>query len=697
MKSSFFIISCLSTILLATAPVIGTHITHANRMMQPTSSLPSAIGKIPMEASRWYAVGPNVKSLEFLCNGQLDEDINTGFASFQTTYECIYPLNEGEEITIHSIKMYDYTGICRQPAQLFVVKEDGSQVNIGYFKGDQYQQWVGPHLQSQKAGPERFTLSYPIGSIRAVGIRCVENGLPAEFELYGQYKKPVNVSAGVPAKYAPTRQSLGINGFEWDFVNPKTDSRRLDTGKYNGIKNFTGFRHYLDWDRMEDSKGSYTFNPSHGGGWSYDLIYEACHKDSIEVLACLKNIPKWIVQTYPMGQQAADNAPLPFGANRLKPQSYEAIARMGFQFAARYGRNLAVPGELLQVNTRPRWTADPPNTVKKGMGLVKYIECGNEPDKWWREAQGYMNCYEYAALLSAFYDGHKGALGPAAGVKQADPSMQVVMGGLANSHTGYVRGMVEWCRLNRGYRSNGMVDVCWDVINYHHYSNQTASSQAGKAVRGTAPELGGVAQVANSFVNFSGEYLNGMPVWVTELGYDHHPESTQRAVPTAKTNVWQTQANWLLRSALVNLKAGINRMFYYELKDFNQHHATRFATMGLLDSQFNRRPAMDYLCQFNQLMGNYKYKYTRQSMPVVDVYENGEDQVYVVWVPDAKDTEMPFAISFLRTDAVKVFTPSIGQNKMIETIHPVSDALFQSIATETPLFIIPITRTNKQP
>ena len=36
---------------------------------------------------------------------------------------------------------------------------------------------------------------------------------------------------------------------------------------------------------------------------------------------------------------------------------------------------------LVKVDSRPRWTNDPPNQVKIGMGLIKYIECDNERDK----------------------------------------------------------------------------------------------------------------------------------------------------------------------------------------------------------------------------------------------------------------------------------------------------------------------------
>ena len=127
-----------------------------------------------------------------------------------------------------------------------------------------------------------------------------------------------------------------------------------------------------------------------------------------------------------------------------------------------------IPPSLRLVQSR-RWAGL--NTVKIGLGLIHYIECDNERDKWWKGRKAYQTGREYAANLSAFYDGHKNTLGPGVGVKNADPSVQVVIGGVAAATTDYVRGMIDWCREFRGYKANGEIDLCWDVINQHLYAN----------------------------------------------------------------------------------------------------------------------------------------------------------------------------------------------------------------------------------
>src|SRR5690606_3381691 len=141
---------------------------------------------------------------------------------------------------------------------------------------------------------------------------------------------------------------------------------------------------------------------------------------------------------------------------------------------------------LVSVVPEPTWS---PNQKKIGLGLIQYIECNNEPDRWWKGAKAQQSAEEYAANLSAFYDGHKGALGAGVGVKNADPSMRVAMGGLAYSDLYLIRMMVACCETSRGYTSAGSIVLCFDVINYHHYWNHKQSDCSAQGIRGEAPEL----------------------------------------------------------------------------------------------------------------------------------------------------------------------------------------------------------------
>ena len=122
------------------------------------------------------------------------------------------------------------------------------------------------------------------------------------------------------------KDMFGVNVYEWNFLqdskSPALGSNIFEP-KMALIKTFSGVRHYMDWEKIEDSPGNYTFNPTRRGGWNYDAIYQRCKQDGILVLACLKEAPDWLYNTYPEGQRDANNVPhrppgVPVRQNRWK-------------------------------------------------------------------------------------------------------------------------------------------------------------------------------------------------------------------------------------------------------------------------------------------------------------------------------------------------------------------------------------------
>lgn len=486
------------------------------------------------------------------------------------------------------------------------------------------------------------------------------------------------------------KNMFGINSYEWNFLqNPHNlnDASHIYEPKMELIKCFSGVRHYLDWSKIEPTQGSYTFNPANNGGWNYDALYQRCKQDNIEVLTCLKNCPDWLSNTYPADQRDGENVPAPYGLNREAPASYILQAKAAFQFAARYGYNQHVSPALVKVNTKPRWTADPVNEAKIGMGLVKYIECDNERDKWWKGKKAQQTAREYAANLSAFYDGDKGRLGKNVGVKTADPSMQVVMCGLASADARYVQDMIAWCKQNRGYKADGSVNLCFDVINYHYYPNDSKQHFNGRATRGIAPELSEAAKVADDFVNLSNNTPKHPEVWVTETGYDINPQSPQRAMAIGNKPATVTQADWLLRSALLFNRHGIKRVFYYQLFDDN-NSATQYATSGLADgATLKRRPAADYILQATKLMGNYTYKATLSNDPLVDVYQLGQKKMYILLIPDETGRTANCQLSLGNAKTALIHSLKIGTDAMDTQTIKTNNGKLTIKVTETPIFV----------
>lgn len=486
----------------------------------------------------------------------------------------------------------------------------------------------------------------------------------------------------------------GVNAFEWDFLqdphNPN-DGSKIYEPKMNLMKSFSNLRHYVDWEKIEDKEGVYSFNPTTRGGWNYDAIYARCKIEGIQVLTCLKNTPDWIYNTYPAGQRDGDTSPLKYGAKKDDPKSYIAQARAAFQFAARYGTNRNIDTSLLVLNKKPRWAGDQVNTVKTGLNLVKYIECGNEPDKWWKGARAQQTGREYAANLSAFYDGNKGKLGKNAGVKNADPNMKVVMGGLAKPDVKFVKEMIEWCKENRGYKPDGSIDLCFDVINFHLYSNDNTGwfARFKSDKRGVAPEMKDMGDIADSFVSLAAGLGKNMEVWTTETGYDLKEQSVQSAVPIGPKSALITQADWILRTSLMYARHGINRVFFYLAYDTDAPGSDSkypFGTSGLLNAE-SRRPAADYLLQVTKLMGEYVYDNTINADPIVDIYKYRNKSMYVLVVPDEKDRREDYILDLDKAKKARIYSLKPGADTMTYKDVDTDNGKLTINVTETPVFV----------
>ncbi|QDK79723.1 carbohydrate-binding protein [Spirosoma sp. KCTC 42546] len=654
-----------------------------------SSTVVTANQKIPIDAKRWYQLNNVSNGLDGLFDGITDVNVETGWGKVLPRYDAYYPLLEGESMTIASLKFYDFTGdFTSNPMTLSIITDQWERIQIATFTGDQYGGWVGPYPDRSTSGDARFKLDQPITNARYLVINTY-GAFPTEMELYGSYTPSGQTFTPALAKSVKLKDMLGVNAYEWNFEDGNTPWQ-INESKMNVVKSFSGIRHYMDWNKLEANEGDYSYNPTLSGGWNFDAIYERCKAEGIEVLACLKTIPDWMANTYPQDQRDGENVPLRYGKDFSDPLSYLEQAKAGFQYMARYGSNTNVNPALVSVNTTPRWTGDNPNTVKIGLGLIKYIECDNERDKWWKGRKAYQTAREYAANLSAFYDGHKNTMGPGVGVKNADPSVKVVIGGLASASSGsdYVKGMIDWCKQYRGYKPDGTVNLCWDIINYHMYSDNTSSSQSGTSTRGAAPEVTPIDRIADDFRQTAHRQSYDMPVWITEAGYDVNQGSPIRAIPIGAKSALETQGDWILRTALLYARKGIEKLFFYQLYDDNGTGGM-FGTSGLANGDdVSRRPAADYLYQTKKLFGEYSYKETTHSNPIVDRYEKDGKSAYVLVVPDEIGRTALYTLDLGTATQAQIYRPKVGSNDMeLQTVSTDQGKLLLTV-TETPMFVV---------
>ncbi len=682
-----------TSVITASQMASAAFLAAADVTQTQTVTAPAAVAmgqKIQIDPKRWYQLNNVSNGLEGLFDGITDVNVETGWGKVLSNYDAYYPLLDGESMTLQGIKFYDFTGnYSSNPVTLSIINDQWQRIPIATFTGDQYASWVGPYPDRNTTGDTKFLLDQAISNARYLVINTY-GAFPTEMELYGSYTPSTQTQTPAPAKSVKLGDMLGVNAYEWNFEDGESPWQ-INESKMNVVKSFSGIRHYMDWNKLEANEGDYSYNPTLSGGWNYDAIYERCQAENIDVLACLKTLPDWLVNTYPNGERDGENIPMRYGKDASDPTSYLEQAKAGFQYVARYGSNPTVNPALLHVNSTPRWTGDTPNSVKIGLGLIKYIECDNERDKWWKGRKAYQTAREYAANLSAFYDGHKNTMGADAGVKNADPTIKVVIGGLASASSGsdYVKGMIDWCKQYRGYKPDGTVNLCWDIINYHMYSDNSSSSQSGSSTRGAAPEVTIVDKIAKDFRKTAHLQSYDMPVWITEAGYDVNQGSPLHAPPIGAKSALETQADWILRTALVYAREGIEKLFFYQLYDDNGTGGM-FGTSGLANGGTNtRRPAADFLYQTKKLFGEYRYKETLNRDPFVDRYEKDGKSAYMLVVPDEVGRTATYTLDLGNVAQAQIYTPVAGSNDMSLTTVTTNQGKVQLTVGETPIFVMP--------
>jgi hypothetical protein len=280
-----------------------------------------------------------------------------------------------------------------------------------------------------------------------------------------------------------------------------------------------------------------------------------------------------------------------------------------------------------------------------------------------------------------------GKLGPGVGVKTADPNIKVVMGGLATANVAYVQAMIAWCKQNRGLKADGSVNLCFDVINYHWYSNDGNVLTNTVATTGVAPELNPGGAIADGFVQLAASLPSHPEVWITEAGYDINPQSTQRAIAIGNKSVQVTQADWNLRTALMYMRHGVNRLFFYQLFDDLINGPVTFQTAGMANADVTPRPALYYIAQVSQLMGNYVYGGTLNSDPLVDKYTSGSHTIYVLTIPDQTGRTGQYTLNLGASTQAIIYTLNPASTAITKTQVPVINGQLTLTVTETPSFV----------
>ena len=381
----------------------------------------------------------------------------------------------------------------------------------------------------------------------------------------------IAILAAIMAAARPTMdQMIGTNGFIDDPVD-----------KLSTVSGTLREYHPWVWDAGDGAatyqpypKNQMRWEPSDaagGHGWYFDQYYAALAKHGVTIAPCLMQSPPWLAP-------GSEDRPVVANADPELPASYAAHADYLFQFAARYGRR-AVPLPQLKLG------ADQPK--KSGLGLIRYLENWNEPNKNWRGKLAEFSPDQFAAMCSADYDGDQGRMGPGFGVKAADPSMKLVMGGLVGVNIPFIDGMRRW---SLAHRSGSLP---FDVINVHTYCNDAKGGE-GLGTTGISPEASDLYGRLSALAQWRDQHATKCEVWLSEFGYDVNPQSGQRAPILGKRSSEWTQAAWISRTYLIAAAAGIDRAMQYMFRDVNLTDRTQYASSGFVTAKGEWQPRLSY-------------------------------------------------------------------------------------------------------
>jgi hypothetical protein len=252
------------------------------------------------------------------------------------------------------------------------------------------------------------------------------------------------------------------------------------------------------------------------------------------------------------------------------------MATFAFQIGARYGKD-TWPEELLRVNTVSRWNGDPANQKLSGLNLLQYVSFENETNRWWKTDDCKYTPKQLAAFMSAVWDGDQGRLGNYKGLKPATDSIKMVLPGLAFMDRDY---LAEYKKEILKIRTDG--SMCIEVLDAHHYCNSdNAEQRVNVSGIGISPSQDNFKGRIEKFVSFCKANFPGLPIWLSEFGWDTEIASTQR-VPGEGAQQEKTQGQWILDAYEIGLAAGLEKMFLYELFDQQYEGNGLFQRSGLL-------------------------------------------------------------------------------------------------------------------
>lgn len=346
---------------------------------------------------------------------------------------------------------------------------------------------------------------------------------------------------------------VGVNSFVW-----------MDESLYAP---FDCIRLYNDMDFTQNERGLYTYAPTKKNtDFNYDTVLKNLTTQGKSALITTHKKAQWL------GVGKFESKPLEVGANPEDPLSYTIFSQHLYQQQARWGATIQ-PLENIKTFTGIFYGVYK-NQPLTGLGYnIKQMPLNETNADWWTIAE-YWTPKQLAAVWSAAFDGHGGAI-PLGGIKTADPQAFIVFPSLAY---GTRKGLTirqymdaflsEFQLLRPDLLGNGFP---FDAIGINFYCR---SGNKGADPFDTV--------LYDEFVWWKQQFQ--LPIYLTEFGYDEIKPSKQCPDNYPNMDIFKTKNRMIDRGILLADAAGVDEFYYYQIRDEHPSDAGLYRTCGLITS-----------------------------------------------------------------------------------------------------------------
>ena len=526
----------------------------------------------------------------------------------------------------------------------YSIKVRWSDTPLDFMSSDSL--WDGFYVFNSKTGWNDITVNK---NTRYIQVIFKDGQSPCEITAYGyQCGSGDTISQSLPS--LPTvGEMIGMCGFAAigegytpvDSVNCTTVLREY---------------HNFGWSYNDQNYPGKTMKFTNGTMGNFDESYKKFYDAGINVIPCFQ----WhLTNTYSVSHKVDENKNPIYNNGtivmtsffeKFDPHTYFTYANGMFLFSARYGSNKS----NALINIMEPHVSEQKQVV--GLGYIKWIELGNEPEGSWNGVHNYYSAYQLAALTSAGYDGHGSTLksqnsaGYPFGAKNADPNMKVAMAGVSGISNEYITALCYWMKANR---ADGK--VAFDAFNVHHYMSKQVEIEGNKLYVGMSPEEAKLVETLSQLIEIRNKYYTDKEVWITEFGWDTNQSyaTVNSSHAYGEYTGRQVQAMWLTRAYLLLSASGINKATMYMCEDtgIEAESVGKFGTSGVIAYEYDangnkievKKDSYYYLYTLKNTLGDYTFSREIEAYDenvMIYEYKNASgDTTYAVWCKTSDGTK----------------------------------------------------------